>query len=242
MTALQESLIALEHNATYDFRRRALMRTLLPYVTGEDVIDIGCGMGFMSEALAQRGQKITAVDVEQTYVSYTDQRIAAYTSSVGSVLYKDTQLPFCDACFDSLISLDVIEHVKDHAGLVREFARLLRPHGSAILSVPALPLLYGRRDLNHGHFRRYSKQLLISTLQQAGLQVERVVYWNCIGVLPYFVSERLLNREIPDSIRKGRQSFVREMTARMLEEWLAIEGQLQSLPYGLSLLVVARKL
>ena len=241
MTTLQDSLVDLERNAMYDFRRRALMRTILPSIIGEDVIDVGCGMGFMSEALAKRGHKTTAVDVEQIYVSYTHQRMLTYKSSVGSILYKDTQLPFHDACFDSLISLDVIEHVEDHNRLVREFARVLRPYGRVILSVPALPMLYGKRDINHGHFRRYNKHSLVTTLQQANLQIEQIAYWNCLGVLPYLISERLLQREIPDSIRKGRQSFARAVTARLLEKWLSIEGEINSLPCGLSLLVVARK-
>jgi 2-polyprenyl-3-methyl-5-hydroxy-6-metoxy-1,4-benzoquinol methylase len=240
VSTLIESLQRLEANANNDFRRIALTQILLPLIPGERVLDVGCGMGFMTEALVRSGRQVVPLDIERSLVHHTNQRINRYVPSGNGTLYAGYAVPFADQSFDTIVCLDVIEHVEDDLRLVKEFRRLLRPGGHLVLTVPALQLLYGQRDKHIGHYRRYDKPLLRERLAAAGFEVMQLEYWNMLGVGPYFVSERLLGRELPDTIRKGESSPLRRVIASALVRWLILERRF-SLPFGLSLIAVGKK-
>lgn len=144
MSELSHSLQTLEIHAVNDFRRRALVHILMPFIQGNKVLDVGCGMGFMSEAIAQTGREIISTDIDIPYVQYTLQRTQKYTYQNGGVLFGDYQLPFLNSTFDTIVSLDVIEHVEDDIRLVDELVRILKDDGRLIVTVPALQTLYGK--------------------------------------------------------------------------------------------------
>lgn len=241
MSTLIESLQRLDANAHNDFRRIALTQILLPLISGPRVLDVGCGMGFMSEALVRAGRDVVPLDIELSLVQRTTRRIDSYVPHGNGTLYAGYAVPFADASFDTLVCLDVIEHVEDDARLVQEFQRVLRPGGQLVLTVPALQMLYGQRDKNIGHYRRYNKPLLRQRFIAAGFELETLEYWNILGVAPYFIAERFLQRELPDTIRKGNPSPLRNMLADALVRWLVLERQLP-LPFGLTLIAVGKKL
>ena len=134
----------------------------------------------------------------------------------------------------------MIEHVADDRRLLAELERLLHPHGTLVVTVPALPLLYGQRDKALGHFRRYNKPQLYERLNEHGFHIDKLDYWNILGVGPYFVAERLLKRQLSDNIRQGRPTPWRKLVGNGLYRWLLLEQQLR-LPFGLTLIALARK-
>ena len=241
VSTLIESLQRLEANANNDFRRVALTQILLPLIPGKRVLDVGCGMGFMTEALVRAGRDVVPLDIELSLVRHTTQRINRYVPHGNGTLYAGYAVPFADQSFDTVVCLDVIEHVEDDSRLVKEFRRVLRPGGHLVLTVPALQLLYGQRDKNIGHYRRYDKPLLRQRFTAAGFELRTLEYWNMLGVAPYFAAERFLRRELPDTIRKGEPSPLRSMIAGALVRWLVLERQLP-LPFGLTLIAVGKKL
>ncbi len=239
MSYLKESLETL-HTHANDFRRKALQQILLPLIPGQKILDVGCGMGFMTTALAGQDRAVVAIDILHDYVAFTVQRTANAPQPARGATFGGDVLPFADQSFETIICLDVIEHVEDDRRLLIELGRLLRPSGTLVVTVPALPTLYGQRDVDLGHFRRYNKPQLQKRLTDTGFDLTRLDYWNILGVGPYFVSERLFKRPLPDNIRQGQPTRWRKLAGDLLCQWLLFERHLP-LPFGLSLLALARK-
>lgn len=236
---LKESLETL-HTHANDFRRRALQQILPPLIPGQQILDVGCGLGFMTNVLACQGRAVVAVDIFYEYVTFTVKRTSGAPQPARGVTFGGDVLPFADQSFETIICLDVIEHVEDDRRLLAEFERLLHPHGTLVVTVPALPLLYGQRDKALGHYRRYNKPQLHQRLSEHGFQIDRLGYWNMLGVGPYFVAERLLKRQLPDNIRQGHPTRWRKWVGNGLYRWLLLEQHLR-LPFGLTLIALARK-
>jgi 2-polyprenyl-3-methyl-5-hydroxy-6-metoxy-1,4-benzoquinol methylase len=241
MTTLKHDLITLDQHADTDFRRQALQHILLPLIQQARVLDAGCGMGFMSRRLSAKGCAVVATDIEYEFVANAVANSIPHTGSVRGVVSADGRFPFADASYHTILSLDVIEHIADDAQVLREFARMLQADGKLILTVPALSFLYGKRDVEIGHYRRYTKSMLRERLVAAGFVVERIHYWNMLGVLPYFLAERIFQRPISDTIRQGQPTRTRQWLALLIKRWLVAEWAIApALPLGLSLVVVAR--
>jgi 2-polyprenyl-3-methyl-5-hydroxy-6-metoxy-1,4-benzoquinol methylase len=237
---LKQSLITLDAQQN-DFRRNALIKVLLPLIQGDHVLDIGCGMGFMTQALAAQGRKVVALDTEYEFVASALAKGRSYEAATQGVTYTGDRLPFSDKAFDTAVCLDVLEHIEDDQNFLKEIRRVLQPHSRIIITTPALSALYGQRDVELGHYRRYDKAKVATLLAAAGLAVEKLSYWNLLGVPLYFISEKILRRPINDTIRQGKPTLIRHIMAQTLSRWLVYEGNFR-LPLGLSIIAVATKL
>jgi SAM-dependent methyltransferase len=104
---------------------------LLP-VDARRVLDIGCAFGFGTRRLVRPGRTVVGIEVSAAYVRRA-------VRAGGGPLYLrglGAPLPFRDGAFDAVVCLDVLEHVPDEAAVVAEIARVLRPGGTLIVSVP----------------------------------------------------------------------------------------------------------
>ena len=111
-----------------------------------------------------------------------------------------------------------------------------------VVVVPAHQWLYGQRDRNVGHFRRYSRKVLIERVQQTGFEVQSSRFWNMLGVAPYWFSERVLKKELNTSLRNdSQQGFLKRSLAAGLRTWFrGIENNV-SFGFGLSVICIAQK-
>jgi len=100
-------------------------------LAGSDLLDAGCGTGLFSQAAAQRGARVTSMDVGQRLLEQVARKCDS-ERVVGDV----TALPFHDARFDYVICTEVIEHTLRPEVAVRELARVLRPGGTLVLTTP----------------------------------------------------------------------------------------------------------
>jgi ubiquinone/menaquinone biosynthesis C-methylase UbiE len=151
-------------------RRRFLLERVRP---GERVLDVGCGEGWFTAALLDAGAEPIGVDVAEEPL----RRARRARPELELARVEDgSPLPFEDACFDAIWAGEVIEHVADTAGWLSELRRVLRPHGTLMLSTPAhdrLTLLRvalfssafaARFDPRSDHLRFYSVATLRSLL------------------------------------------------------------------------------
>ena len=103
---------------------------------------------------------------------------------------------------DSVLSVNVLEHVEDDVTELEMMRHVLRSGGHLCLWVPALPGLYSRFDRSLGHFRRYRKKDVERRLEAAGFRVVKVAYRDLIGMVAWFLACRLLGQALtPGKVR-----------------------------------------
>lgn len=136
------------------------------------VLDVGCGWGVTLESLEARGFQAVGLDISRRTLEKLDRP--------GRHLIEadlSRAMPPRAGGYDAILALDVIEHLDDDAGAIRRLARLARPGGHVVVSVPALPEMFGEFDRIQGHRRRYLPDDLEAAFAGSGLEVERVFWW-----------------------------------------------------------------
>ncbi|QXJ23759.1 methyltransferase domain-containing protein [Actinomadura graeca] len=157
-----------DDNWWYRERRAVLSEELLRFSSPGDAVDIGAGAGGNSRELVAHGWQATAIDLSPDAVALARaQGVEAYE---GDARY----LPLPPSRFDLALALDVLEHIEDDARAAEEIARVLRPGGTLLLSVPSDMSLWSAHDVSLGRVRRYSPRALIDLLEGAGLLLDRV--------------------------------------------------------------------
>lgn len=103
---------------------------------GAAALDVGCQLGALPVALAERGARVTGVDVDDALLDGARRRCACYGADAAFLRAEAEALPFEDRSFDVVTFVDVIEHVRDARAAVRELARVLKPGGVLYLFGP----------------------------------------------------------------------------------------------------------
>jgi SAM-dependent methyltransferase len=205
---------------------------------GARILDAGCGSGRNMVELARYGE-VTGIELSETSVALARERDAGEVIA-GSVL----DMPFSDASFEAAVSLDVIEHLEDDLGALRELRRTVVPGGALLVTVPAYQWLWsGHDEINH-HHRRYTRRSLQQVAERAGWRQERTTYFNSL-LLPVAILLRVLERVNTKTTESSLDLWVPpEPLNWILERPLAIEAALirhgGRIPAGLSLLAVFR--
>ncbi|HEY5194161.1 MAG TPA: class I SAM-dependent methyltransferase [Solirubrobacteraceae bacterium] len=224
----------------YQGRRRVLERAIarlgLPAHTR--ILDAGCGSGRNMVDLAHHGT-VTGVELSDTSAELARERHAGEVLA-GSVM----DMPFDDASFDLTVSLDVIEHLEDDIGALRELRRVTAPGGALLVTVPAYQWLWsGHDEINH-HHRRYNRRTLLAAAQSAGWYLDNSAHFNSL-LLPVAILLRALERFKPSTTKSSLDLWVPPaplnwMLRQPLNLEAAVIGRGGSIPAGLSLLAVFR--
>lgn len=181
---------------------QATLEETLGPLAGRSVLDVGCGTGFVLGALDRAGMSTCAIDVLLECLRYARHRTR------GTVLRgSGFDLPF-EAQFDAALLCDVIEHLDDDIGALREARRALRPGGVLLVTVPAHAWLWSALDDVSGHKRRYNRRGLRRTLAEAGLDVKVVRYFNSL-LMPLQFLQRLLIRGRQVATQTDREHIIR---------------------------------
>lgn len=136
------------------------------------IAEVGCGWGTNLDVLEKAGYKITGFDISRQILEMIDR-------PERSLIEMDLnhELPATHPLFETLLALDVIEHLDDDRGALARMAKLLHPGGMAIVSVPALPELFSEYDEIQGHRRRYLPETLRAAFDGTGLTVRKIFWW-----------------------------------------------------------------
>ncbi len=204
-----------------------------PFI-GQRVLEVGCGLGNLTMHLLNC-ELVVGIDISPSSVDYVNS-VYAHNSNVQAVQCDVTNpdlLGLKSYHFDTVISLNVLEHIEDDVLALRNMYQLLTPKGRLILIVPAHPYLYGSMDRAIGHYRRYTSHELKQKLSDVGFEVFVQKYLNPIGALGWFVNGRFLHRTVPPDAQL-------KIFNRLMPFIVALERWIKT-PFGLSLLSISRR-
>ena len=225
-----------------DFRWHNLRRLVKKHVVGKSILDAGCGTGHTTLELLNDGYEVIAIDSSQELVDFT-QRIIKENNYNGDayVLNLTNANVLGENKFDTILCLDVLEHIKDDELAIKNLYYILNKNGHLIVVVPAVSFLYGIRDKKIGHYRRYGKDELIEKLRASGFDIVDIRYWNFLGVLPFLFSEKIVHKKLYEGMRYSRKSFFSIALNAILSWWFSnIENSVRP-PIGLSLIAICKK-
>jgi SAM-dependent methyltransferase len=217
-------------------RARRLNRWILeqfrPFL-GQRVVEAGCGIGNFTELLLDR-QRLLCVDNDPLYAEMLDWRLG-HLENV-SILRFDLADAAAYAqlkpeAVDTVVCLNVLEHIKADEAVLRAYYDLLEPGGHAIVIVPAHASLYGPCDEALGHERRYAPIDLHSKMQAAGFEVVAMQEFSRLAAIGWWLNNRLGRREL----------HTRQMRLFELLLPLAKAVEAMRLGQGLTLIGVGRK-
>jgi SAM-dependent methyltransferase len=228
--ALQE---VRERRLLIDQVDRWLYDEISPYL-GQRVLEIGCGLGNLARLLDDR-ELYVGTDVSEGSVAHV-QELYHSQPQVRAFVADVTDPEFGRLArfgLDTVVSLNVFEHLGDDLLALRHACQVLQPGGALILVVPAHQRLYGTMDRAIGHYRRYDKGTMKDKLARAGLTPVLQKYINGLGALGWFLNGRILRQQVPPSGQL--RSF-----NRLVPLLRRVEGVVD-MPFGISLLAMARK-
>lgn len=210
-----------------------LFSKLSQHVQG-DVLEIGSGLGNLSRLIVDRARTVVFSDMEAHYLQNLRQTYAndARVTVAQFDLEGEPAPEIAERRFDTIVAVNVIEHIHDDHALVRRLAALLKPDGKLVVYVPACPFAYGTLDRALGHYRRYTPDTLAALLQSAGLVTPRPAYMNLFGLFGWTFNGRVLRRE--------RLSHA-QLTLFEHLVWLFRREELFRLPIGLGIYTAALK-
>lgn len=196
---------------------------------GRDVLEVGCGSGNFTVLMAARGHRVTGIDIEPAYVEAAQRRLAPFPDA--RVSCGDATAADWSERFDTVVALDVIEHIEGDREFLARLAGVLKPGGKLVVKVPAAPSLMSTLDRVVGHYRRYDRRSLADTLGAAGLAPVSLAHFNVPGIFGWWLNGKVLKRTTPPD--EQVKAF-----ERLVPLFRAAESVVP-VPFGLSLIGVA---
>ena len=207
---------------------------------GRRIWDAGAGIGSVSELLLEGAERLLVTEFGQKNLATLQRRFADRPRVRVEFcdLSQDTGRAFAEEQLDTIVSLDVLEHLENDRFALRLFHDVLQPGGRLCLKVPAHPWLYGSMDRASLHFRRYSRGKLREALLSCGFEIERLRPMNAPATLPYLLKGKVLKKgkNFSGTLNSNRLGFYDRVIP-----W--IEGFERVVPplFGLSLIAIARR-
>jgi SAM-dependent methyltransferase len=227
-TGLQSDV--LEDLRTAVNYRRWLCSLGVPYF-GDDVLEIGSGLGYYAAEWAAMGVRITASEADPDRLSHLHE---TFTGD-GRVAVRELAVPIEEeGDYSTVVAYNVLEHIPDDVAALKAFRGLVRPGGAVVLIVPAFPAAMSAFDRAIGHQRRYTRAGLSSVLGRAGLHTEQCRYVNAPGLLAWYVGMRLLGGRPKEGPLLSIWDKAVVPVERRIERYLRV-------PFGQSVFAVARR-
>lgn len=220
-------------------RRNLLVRALAGRLPANArLLDVGCGTGGTMDRLRSLGE-VWGLDMEPLALELCRER-----GHTNLTLASATDMPFPDNHFDGIVALDVLEHIEDHVSAAKEIARVLKPGGTLVVTVPAYRSLWSRHDIALHHVRRYRAPEMQKLLADTGLTVEKCTYTVSTLFPAVWVVRQFQNKFQKNAPPVADAQPTRAWLNTMLQRGLDIESNLalrSGLPFGLTVFAIAKK-
>ena len=205
---------------------------MTPWV-GKNVVEVGAGIGTFAKYLLAIDGVESLVALEPGKNTFPALRSALESDKRAQpVQAYINQMPPIEA--DTIVAVNVMEHVEDDLGFLRDAYRISNSGGTLLLYVPAMPGIYGTLDTALEHYRRYTKKSLRTVVEAAGWTVRDMSYANLPGILAWYVAGRILKKTSLGGAEVG-----------LYDRWaIPVISRLESIwspPVGQSLLAIGTK-
>lgn len=226
----------------YVGRKKLLMNVLVKYINKENrnrnILDLGCGTGAMLKVAKQYGN-VYGMDYNSSAVAYCND-ILHENVKQGSLPNK---VPYKNNMFDVIMCLDVLEHVKEDVESLETIFNLLKNNGIAIITVPAFQFLWGYNDDLVHHFRRYTKDDLISKSKNVGFSIINYSYFNVFlfpGIYLVRKLKKILNIQKPDLEETPKDNIINKLLRIIFLFEIKLQKYIR-FPFGVSIFIILKK-
>ena len=166
---------------------------------GRRVLEIGAGFGNITRHLKGRelvvASDLDPVAIEHLKGTFRDDRgvrVASYRFPLAPAALAEIRTER----IDTIVCLNVLEHIEDDRATLADMYSLLEPGGRLVLLVPAFQRLYGTLDVHLRHFRRYEKDDLEQKFREAGFVLEDLRFANRPGIFGWWLNGKVLRRRV----------------------------------------------
>lgn len=212
---------------------RAIIGHFRPHF-GRKVLEVGAGIGtFARHVLDETSvEEMMLVEPADNTIPVLRERFAGDRRITVTQGYLEQVTP--RPSVDSLVAVNVLEHVENDVGFLRAAHDTLKPGGRVLLFTPALNQIFGTLDEAFGHFRRYTKSVLGERLRAAGFEDVRLRYTNFPGIASWFLAGRVLRK---------RTIEPRDVALydRMVMPWVTAMERYWEPPLGQSIIAIATR-
>ena len=203
---------------------------------GKRVLEVGSGIGTMTRPLADAADLVVGLEPNPNCLA----RLQHVMQGHPRFTLRACHLEECDRAeltghrFDTVVCVNVLEHIEDDAAALRTFRDVLIPKGRVLIFVPAVQAAYGPLDAELGHHRRYSKPTLAKAFADAGLVLITLRYTNPIGLAGW-----MYNAHISKSTAHSLTQV--KLFETLVAPWALPLERLITPPIGLSLIAVGQR-
>jgi glycosyltransferase involved in cell wall biosynthesis/phospholipid N-methyltransferase len=212
---------------------RWMADTIAPFV-GTRVLEIGAGIGNLTRQLCPRRKVYIASEIDPEHLEQLrkkfQHRPAVRICTLDAEKPEDFE-PFL-ASVDTVICLNVLEHLEHDADVLQHILTTLQPGGRLILLVPNGPEAYGTLDAALGHFRRYTREGLAALLTKTGYELEQIISFNRVSWFGWRFTGQVMKA-------KGLSATGMWIFNKFVWLWRAIDSKLPWEP--VSIIAIARK-
>jgi SAM-dependent methyltransferase len=201
-----------------------------PYCKG-NILEVGAGIGNFTGFLSRIG-KVTAIDYETKYLSLLKNKFGNQVSTGFGDIEKGRYF-FKNKRFETIICLNVLEHVKKDANAVSNMYSLLNRNGKLILLVPAHKVLFSKFDTAIGHFKRYTLKDIKILATEHSFELVENRYFNWVSFFGWLIFVKLSGK---DSMPAGNVKIF-----DFIGKYLLWPEKYVKLPFGLSVLAILEK-
>ena len=209
---------------------------LMPHL-GHRILEVGAGIGTIATKMAERkpASTITAIEPAANLFDELESNTSRLPNVTALQMTSQELAAGGRHQFDSIVYVNVLEHILDDAAEMRTAFELVAPGGTLGVFVPAMSRLYGSLDFKSGHHRRYDKARLRGVIADAGFEIVELRYIEVAGVVPYWLMYRVLNRQSLSSMSSGVFDRAVVPVSKMAQRLVP------NPPFGKNLLAIARR-
>lgn len=215
-----------------------LQQKMIPHHNAR-ALDIGCGTGFLTSLVAEMSDSIYCVEMASEMINILKHKIK--NAHIIQGWWPNIKI---DQTFTLITLFDSLEHIEDDKAALKKIESVLEPGGVVVITVPAYQFLWSEHDVINQHKRRYSKELMRTTINEStGLTILRLTYFSSVLFIP-IVLIRLLKNVFRVHTNGSDIIPLPNILNKTLAWLFGIEANLlrwTNLPFGISLLCIAQK-